>query len=64
MERDVHEFVRKCHKCQTQKYSAYNKEPMVITTTAHTAFEKKYLDIVGPLDKDRYNFVLHIKYTV
>ena len=27
------------------------KEPMVITTTANRAFEKIYLDVVGPLPK-------------
>lgn len=64
MERDIQNFVKKCHKCQTQKYSTYIKEPMVVTTTAHTAFEKIFLDIVGPLDRDRYNnysYILNIQ---
>lgn len=55
---DVKNFVNKCAKCQTQKYTnKYIKEPMVITTTANTAFEKIYLDIVGPLPQDIYNNV-------
>lgn len=32
------------------------KEPMVITTTAQSAFEKIFLDIVGPLDRDNDNY--------
>ena len=58
MERDVTEFVSKCKKCQMQKHSTLPvREPMVITTTAQGAFDKIYLDIVGPLDKDYYGNV-------
>lgn len=32
------------------------KMPMEITTTACGAFEKKYIDLVGPLDRDNYNY--------
>lgn len=56
LERDVREFVKKCTKCQKEKYARLVKEPMVITTTATTAFEKIFLDLVGPLDRDCYNF--------
>lgn len=28
---------------------------MVITTTAQSAFDKIFLDVVGPLDKDYYD---------
>lgn len=52
MEKDVREFVSKCDKCQFSKHSRNTKEPMVITTTASYAFEKVFLDLVGPLDKD------------
>lgn len=58
MEVDVTNFVKKCDKCQRQKHSShYIKEPMTITSTAHTAFEKIFLDVVGPLDKDINNYV-------
>lgn len=56
LDKDVKEFVKRCEKCQTQKHCQLTKEPMVITTTSHTAFEKIYLDLVGPLDTDNYNF--------
>lgn len=56
MENDIRNFVRKCTQCQTQKYSIPIKEPMVITPTARTAFEKVFLDIVGPLSKDSHSY--------
>lgn len=52
IENDVKNFVRKCEKCQKMKHSRYIKEPMVITTTASSALEKVFLDIVGPLHRD------------
>lgn len=56
MENDIRQFVRKCEKCQKCKYSIPVKEPMVITTTANYAFEKVFLDVVGPLEKDNDNY--------
>lgn len=52
IEKDVTKFVRKCKMCQIMKHSRNTKEPMVVTTTATTALEKIYLDLVGPLDRD------------
>lgn len=56
IDNDVREFVKRCDKCQRQKYSLPKKEPMVITSTANTAFEKIFLDLVGPLETDSDNF--------
>lgn len=56
IDNDVREFVKRCDKCQRQKYSLPKKEPMVITSTANTAFEKIFLDLVGPLETDNDNF--------
>lgn len=57
LEKDVIEFIRKCDKCQRQKYNShYIKEPMCITTTADSAMQKIFLDVVGPLDRDDNNF--------
>lgn len=56
IDRDVTEFVKRCHQCQKQKYTTNIKEPMTITTTAHSALQKIYLDLVGPLDKDANNY--------
>lgn len=64
MENDIKNFIKRCDKCQKQKYSNhYVKEPMEITTTANTAFEKVYLDVVGPIDKDchGYSYILTIQ---
>lgn len=52
LEADVREFVRKCSKCQKSKHCKYVKEPMTLSTTASYAFEKIFMDIVGPLPKD------------
>lgn len=56
MEEDVKRYVKKCVKCQTQKHSLPTKQPMEITTTAQSAFDKIFLDIVGPLSRDYYNY--------
>jgi hypothetical protein len=56
LEKDIKDYVSKCDKCQKEKFSKYTKEPMKITTTAHTAFQKIFLDIVGPIDKDAENY--------
>lgn len=50
--KDVLDFVKKCPTCQKTKYSRYTKQPMTITTTASSGFEKIFLDLVGPLDRD------------
>lgn len=50
--KDVYDFVSKCPKCQKTKYCRYTKQPMTITTTASAGFQKIYLDLVDPLDKD------------
>ncbi|KAG7301395.1 hypothetical protein JYU34_014336 [Plutella xylostella] len=55
MDNEIKEYVKKCDKCQKQKHSVHTKEPMVVTTTATTAFDKVFLDIVGPLCRDYYN---------
>lgn len=52
IENDVKSYVRKCEKCQKSKHSRHIKEPLVITTTASSALEKVFLDIIGPLDRD------------
>ena len=63
LEKDVTEYVKRCDKCQRQKHSLPVKEPMVITTTSNSAFEKIYLDIVGPLDTDddNYSYILTLQ---
>lgn len=52
MGKDIEKFVRHCDDCQRHKHSKLVKEPLSITTTASTAFQKVYLDLVGPLSPD------------
>lgn len=52
LSRDVEEFVKHCDDCQRFKYSRPNIQPMSITTTASSAFQNVYLDLVGPLEED------------
>lgn len=51
---DIEKFVRKCDDCQRYKHSRPFIEKLTITTTASTAFQKIYLDLVGPLERDGY----------
>ncbi|KAL4088948.1 hypothetical protein QTP88_024026 [Uroleucon formosanum] len=46
----VIDFIKKCQSFQVNKASNHTvKQPMVITTTARTPFEKIFMDIVGPI---------------
>jgi hypothetical protein len=56
MGKDVENFVKKCHTCQKNKYSLPIKEPMVVTSTATSALNKIFLDIVGSIQNDDYGF--------
>lgn len=49
---DVEKFVRRCDDCQRYKHSIPHTEPLSITSTASTAFQKVFLDLVGPLETD------------
>jgi hypothetical protein len=50
MKQEIEEYVRKCKSCQVNKVlGPQRKVPMEITTTANQPFEKRCLDIVGPL---------------
>lgn len=63
MESEIRKFVKRCEKCQKNKYSTPIKEPMVITTTATYGFEKVFLDLCGPLqnDDDGYSYILTLQ---
>jgi transposase InsO family protein len=54
---DVRQYVRKCDSCQRYKHSVITKQPMVVTTTASSAFEKIFLDLIGPFEKDGSGYV-------
>lgn len=55
LRQDVEKFVKNCNDCQRYKHSKPNIEPMSITTTASCAFQKVFLDIVGPIETDANN---------
>jgi transposase InsO family protein len=49
MKQDIQEFIKKCRECQLKKLTRVKtKQPMIITDTPGTAFDKVSLDIVGP----------------
>lgn len=50
MKKDVQDFIKKCRDCQLKKLTRIKtKQPMIITDTPETAFDKISMDIVGPL---------------
>ena len=51
LQQDVTEYVRQCVSCQRNKHIKGKTQPMEITTTAETSFEKIYMDLVGPLEE-------------
>lgn len=59
LESDVTSFVNKCDKCQRHKYLKPIKQPMTITNVGNSAFDRIYLDLVGPVVKD-YNSYCYI----
>lgn len=62
LERDITNFVMKCTKCQRYKYLNTVKEPMVLTDCGNSAFDKIYIDPVGPLPRDNnYNYILTLQ---
>lgn len=63
LKKDIEEFVKKCDDCQRCKYGRVNKQPITITTTATSAFQKIYLDLVGPIknDIDENSYILTIQ---
>ena len=56
LRRDVEKFVKHCDSCQRNKLvRKKNLQPMEITTTSKTSFNKIFLDIVGPLHDTESN---------
>lgn len=49
MARDIAKFIKSCEACQKNKHIKPKQTPMIVTTTASSAFSKIYLDLVGPL---------------
>lgn len=51
MDSDIATFIKNCAQCQKNK-SHNTRQPMQLTSTASSAFEKIFLDLVGPLLPD------------
>lgn len=50
MKKDTEQFVRECRDCQLKKLVRQKtRQPMIITDTPRTAFDKISMDIMGPL---------------
>lgn len=63
MDKDVKDYIKKCHICQKFKAQGTTRAPMVIVSTAKNSFDRISIDIVGPLTvTDRYNkFILTVQ---
>lgn len=63
LQKDVQDFVKRCDECQRYKHSRPYVEPMTITTTASSAFQRVFLDLVGPLpvDCDNNQYILTLQ---
>ena len=54
MKLDIQNFIQQCLQCQLKKcVRIKTKQPMVITDTPGTSFDKVAMDIVGPIPKTR-----------
>ena len=54
MEVDIQKYIQGCLQCQIKKLvRVKTKNPMFITDTSSTAFEKISMDIVGPLPETK-----------
>ena len=54
MKLDIQNYIQGCLQCQLKKLiRVKTKNPMVITDTPTTAFEKISMDIVGPLPETK-----------
>lgn len=49
MSRDVAEFVESCNDCLLNKIKVSNREPLVMTKTPQSPFDKVIIDTIGPL---------------
>jgi len=50
MKKDIQNFIQKCRQCQLKKLTRIKtKQPMIITDTPGSSFDKISLDIMGPL---------------
>ena len=55
MSKDIRNYIKNCKSCQLNKLTRKKtKAPMEITTTSNRAFEKIFMDIVGPLPLTEY----------
>lgn len=52
LKEQIQKFISTCDDCQRFKYTVIKKQPMTITTTATSAFQKIALDLFGPLEED------------
>ncbi|KAM0736907.1 Retrovirus-related Pol polyprotein from transposon 17.6 [Formica fusca] len=56
MKKDIQEYIKNCRNCQIKKLTRVKtKQPMLITDTPGTAFDKISMDVVGPLPTTNRN---------
>lgn len=63
MQQDITTYVKNCDSCQRNKHINKKRQPLVITSTADSSFEKIFIDLVGPLETslEGYKYILTIQ---
>ncbi|CAK9834632.1 Retrovirus-related Pol polyprotein from transposon 17.6 [Anthophora retusa] len=64
MKTDIQKFIQNCQSCQLQKLTRQKtRQPMTLTDTPGSAFDKISMDIVGPLPTtpDNFSYILTIQ---
>lgn len=49
MLRDITKYIKKCKKCQQNKYFRNTNIPLAVTSTSERVFQKVFMDVLGPL---------------
>lgn len=63
MQQDITSYVKNCDSCQRNKHINKKRQPLVITSTADSSFEKIFIDLVGPIDTslEGHKYILTIQ---
>jgi hypothetical protein len=63
MRKDVEKLVKNCASCQKNKFQNIPKQPLEITTTSNSSFEKIFLDLVTikPESFEGFKYILTIQ---
>jgi hypothetical protein len=64
MKRDVEKFINNCKGCQLKKLLRIKpRQPMILTDTPNTSFDKISMDVMGPLPVTEQENILHLDHS-